>query len=383
VNEVFIVEMGSYLPNAAVGNDAIEQVLGIVGNRPSRARRITLRNNGIQSRHYAIDPSTGESTHNNAQICALAVRQALARADWNMSDIDILACGTASPDQLKPGHAAMVHGELGEARLEAVSMAGVCCAGTAALKYSYLILKAGEARRAVATGSELASSFMVARNFSIESADAVSVAIDHSGLAFEKDFLRWMLSDGAGAALLSTAPHAERMSLRIDWIEGVSLANELPVCMYSGAVKKEDGSLRGWRDAHNPADLVRQHYFAIKQDARLLDEHVTKLIAADTVGAMLTKHDVRAADIDWFLPHYSSQYFRPILAKALSGAGVNIADERWFSNLATVGNIGAGAIYVMLDELLHSGKLRRGERILCFVPESARFSVYYMFLTVV
>ena len=383
MNKVYIVEMGSFLPNAAVENDAMEQVLGMVGDRPSRARRITLRNNGIRSRHYAIDPVTGKSTHNNAQICALAVRQGLARAAWTVADVDILACGTASPDQLKPGHAAMVHAELGEARLEAVSMAGVCCAGTAALKYAYLVLKSGEARRAIATGSELASSFMVARNFSFESAPIIAAANDQLGLAFEKDFLRWMLSDGAGAALLATQPHAERMSLRIDWIEGVSLANELPVCMYSGGVKNEDGTLRGWRDAPNPADLIQEHYFAIKQDARLLDEHVTKLITKDTVGAMLAKHDVRAADIDWFLPHYSSQYFRPVLAKALAEAGVNIADERWFSNLATVGNIGAGSIYLMLDELLHSGKLKRGERILCFVPESARFSVYYMLFTVV
>ena len=375
--------MGSYLPNAPVGNDAMEQVLGMVGERPSRVRRITLRNNGIRSRHYAIDPASGKPTHNNAQLSANAVRQGLERAGWGVSDIGALACGTSSPDQLKPGHAAMVHAELGDSRLEAVSMAGVCCAGMAALKYAYLMLKSGDARRAVATGSELASSFMAARNFPGDSPVSAEALSDHPNLAFEKDFLRWMLSDGAGAALLSSEPNPNRIALRIDWIDGMSLAGELPVCMYSGAVKLADGSLRGWREADSPEDALREHYFVVKQDARLLDQHIPRLVAPDTIGATLAKHDLRAADIDWFLPHYSSQYFRPLLAKALDAAGVAIPEPRWFSNLETVGNAGSASIYLMLDELLHSGKLKRGQRILCFVPESARFSVYYMLLTVV
>lgn len=383
MNDVYIVEMGSYLPNAPVENDAMESVLGVVGDRPSRARRLTLRNNGIRRRHYAIDPATGKTTHNNAQLTAEAAREGLKRAGWQMSDIDLLACGTSTPDQLTPGHAAMVHAELGESRLEAVSAAGVCCAGVAALKFAYLMIKTGEARRAVATGSELCSTFMVARNFSAESAEQVAAAVDRPGLAFEKDFLRWMLSDGAGSALLAAAPNEGRLSLRIEWIDGTSLAHELPVCMYSGAVKLADGRLRGWREAASTHDIAREHYFAIKQDARLLDAHITRLISADTAGAILEKHGVRAADIDWFLPHYSSNYFRPVLAKAFEDAGIAIPEQRWFSNLATVGNVGAASIYLMLDELWRSGKLVRGQRLLCLVPESARFSVYYMLLTVV
>ena len=383
MNDVFIVETGRFLPNAPVDNDAMESVLGKVGGRPSRARRITLRNNGIRSRHYAIDPRTGKATHSNAQLTAEAVRDGLAHAGWRVNDLDVLACGTASPDQLKPGHASMVHAELGAAPLEAVSTAGVCCAGIAALKYAYLMVKSGSARRAAATGSELASTFMLARNFGAEAADVVDAAAERPGLAFEKDFLRWMLSDGAGAALLAAAPKNDKPSLRIDWIEGVSLAHELPVCMYSGAIKQPDGRLRGWRDAPSPEDIIRDHYFAIKQDARLLDEHIPRLISADTLGAFLDKHGVRASDIDWLLPHYSSQYFRPVLARCLSDAGVAIPESRWFSNLATVGNVGSASLFLMLEALWRSGKLRRGQRILCFVPESARFSVYYMLLTVV
>jgi 3-oxoacyl-[acyl-carrier-protein] synthase III len=382
-NEVFIVALGGFLPNAPVGNDRVEDVLGMVGGRPSRAKRVTLRSNGIRTRHYALDPATGVPTHNNAQLTAHAVRAALARAGWRFGDLGLLACGTGSPDQLKPAHAHMVHGELGEAPLEVVATAGVCSAGMSALKHAYLSVKTGDSRPPPSTGSELSSTFMLARYFAAESDEQIDSAEAHPQLAFEKDFLRWMLSDGAGAALLAGEPPLDKPALRIEWIEGVSLAHELPVCMHSGAVKLPDGRLRGWRESAAPIDILREHYFAIKQDARLLDAHITRLVARDTLGASARRRDLRPRDVDWFVPHYSSEYFRPVLAKALAAADFPIPEERWFSNLTTVGNVGSAAVYLMLEELLYSGRLKRGQRLLCFVPESARFSAYYMLLTVV
>lgn len=383
LGSAFIVGMGKCLPNAAVGNDKMENVLGLVGDRPSRARRITLRNNGIVSRHYAIDQASGQATHTNAQLAAAAVRDALARADWRVADLDLLVCGTSTPDQLIPAHAHMVHGELGEAPLEVVSLAGVCTSGMSALKHAYLSVKAGESSRSVSSGSELVSSFMVARNFSAESAEYVDAGAKRPALAFEQDFLRWMLSDGAGAALVAAQPIPGRAALRIDWIDGVSLADQLPVCMYSGALKLPDGRLRGWREAQNPQQMVDQHYMAIKQDARLLDSTIKRLASADTLGTICKRRQLAAAEVTWFLPHYSSEHFRDKLSEWLAEIDFDIPQERWFGNLSRVGNVGAAAVYLMLEELMSSGRLERGHKLLCVVPESARFAAYYMQLTVV
>ena len=54
-----------------------------------------------------------------------------------------------------------------------------------------------------------------------------------------------MLSDGAGAILLSDRPNATGLSIRINWIEVRSFANQLEACMYAGA-EKIDGKLVGW-----------------------------------------------------------------------------------------------------------------------------------------
>jgi 3-oxoacyl-[acyl-carrier-protein] synthase-3 len=57
--------------------------------------------------------------------------------------------------------------------------------------------------------------------------------------------------------------------------------------------------------------------------------------------------------------------------------------EKWFTNLTTKGNTGSASIYIIMEELFHSGKLKKGQKLLCFIPESGRFSHCYMMLTVV
>ena len=59
-----------------------------------------------------------------------------------------------------------------------------------------------------------------------------------------------------------------------------------------------------------------------------------------------------------------------------------IRPERWFTNLETKGNTGSASMYIMLEELFHSDKLKIGETILCYIPESGRFSTAFMLLTV-
>ena len=217
---VYITDIAAFLPNAPVGNAQMEEILGMVNRLPSRTRRIILRNNRIESRHYAIDPVTGAPTHTNAELTAEAVRRLKPYADFSPEQIECLCCGTSSPDQLMPGHAPMVHGELGGAPLETVSTAGVCLAGITALKYAWMNIASGQSRNAVATGSELASSFMTARRTKDISPEAIDALENDPSLSFEEDFLRWMLSDGAGAAYLSIdLPADDRPTLRIDWIE--------------------------------------------------------------------------------------------------------------------------------------------------------------------
>jgi len=378
---VYINDIAAFLPNAPVKNSEMERVLGQVGDRASRARGLILRSNGIKERYYAIDPESGSATHTNAQLAAEAVKR-LQSDRFDISTIELLACGTTLPDQLLPNHALMVHGELKTPPCEVIATAGICLSGTMALKYGYMSVLSGQTRNAVATGSENASSVMRAQNFANEVEARVAQLEKQPEIAFEKDFLRWMLSDGAGAVHMSDTPNETGISLRIDWIFQKSYANELDACMYGGCEKMDDGSLKGWRE-YEPQQWLEQSIFSVKQDVKLLNEKIVEYTMTKPLSELVQSGRVSADEITWYLPHYSSVFFRDKMYEGMKAAGCDIPHERWFTNLSKKGNTGSASIYIILEELFHSGKLQSGDTLLCFVPESGRFSTAFIRMSVV
>jgi len=379
--DAYITGTGAFLPNSPVTNDRIEDVLGFVNAFSSRTKKRVLAINGIKARYYAIDPATGLQTHTNAGMTAEAVRKAAERAGVTTEELDCLACGTSSADQLVPGHGTMVHAELGCPPCEVATTTGVCCSGMAALKYASMHVMTASGRQAAATGSELVSVSLRASHFRPQ-IQLMKEEIDREPmLAFENDFLRWMLSDGAGAAWVADAPRRGGLSLRIDWIDLLSYANESETCMYAGMRKSEDGSVIGYRSVSDPLELCRGGYLSLAQDVRVLQDNLP-LLMRKAISRVRGKRDLRADRIDWLLPHYSSEWFRQPLYDGLAELGLSVPFSKWFSNLTTKGNTGSASIYIMLEELISSELVKPGERILCVVPESARMSFAFMQLTV-
>ena len=376
--DVFITKASRFLPNDPVGNDDMENYLGMVDGKPSKARRVILRRNGIKQRYYALDKN-GNETHTNAQMAANAVR-ALLDDKLKVDDIDLLACGTGSPEQLIPSHGVMVHGELGGSHhMEVVSFAGSCCTGVDALKYAFMAVQLGLSKNAVAVASERASVWMKADYFQKESEQLAQLE-DKPMLAFEKDFLRWMLSDGAFALLLQGRPSTSGLSLHLDWIEITSYANTQETCMYAGGNKDAEGRFHGWA-SFPQNEWLSESLFAIKQDTRMLADYIVPL-GVQYLIEVGKKHHFTPDDVDWFLPHMSSMYFKDVILKESASQGFCIPEERWFYNLPEIGNIGSASAFAMLEELMDSGRLKQGEKILVMVPESARFSYCYLMLTV-
>lgn len=354
----------------------MEGLLGMVNGRPSRGKAIVLRNNGIRSRHYALDRN-GNITHSNAELVTEALN-ALQGDGFNLNDVQVLACGTSAPDQNLPSHAAMVHGLLPHTA-DVVSPSGACCSGMHALKYGYMSILSGQSTNAVATGSELVSPMMLARNFEAESERASE--LEHNPIiGFEKDFLRWMLSDGAGAALMEAHPRAGQVNLRIEWVETRSYANEFAACMYSSADKDPDGTFRSWKSFTTDEWLSRS-VFAMKQDVKLLGRNIVP-IGGRYLQEICGRRRLDIATVDWFLPHLSSNFFKDQVYNELKSRDMEIPYEKWFTNLTEVGNVGSASIFIMLDSLVRSGRLHKGQQVLLMVPESARFLYAYALLTV-
>ena len=117
-----------------------------------------------------------------------------------------------------PGHASMVHGALGGGPCEVVSTSGICLSGITAMKYAALSVASGMSRNAVATGSELACTYMH-QDFFQAAAEKKQKGKGkeqrHPAFSFAAEFLRWMLSDGAGAVLIEPEPAQGKLSLKL------------------------------------------------------------------------------------------------------------------------------------------------------------------------
>ena len=184
----------------------------------------------------------------------------------------------------------------------------------------------------------------------------------------------------ANTVLIENKPAEGRISLKIEWIAIRSYANEIETCMYAGAEKDNNAEMIPWRD-FDSHERENRSVFSLKQDIKLLEENILKY-GVRSLAEIKDEYNFRIEEIDYFLVHLSSMFFKDKTMDAFSRKGMHIPSEKWFLNLPAVGNIGSASIYVMPEELFNSGVLRKGQKILLMVPESARFSYALSWLTV-
>ena len=373
----YINSVSAYLPNSPIPNEDMEDYIGKIGGNPSRVRSIVLRQNGIKTRYYGLDKNQS-LTHSNAELAKEAVCGLFENGSIP-DDLTLLACGTSTPDQLLPSHASMVHGELANYPMEIFSSAGVCLTSLQALKICYSNILAGLHQKAVCVASELTSPALVSKFYDPEYEATHDNPDKDPYMAFEKDFMRFMLSDGAGAVLVQDHPEGI-CPLKIEWVDMISYANELPTCMFMASELQENGRLKSWKE-FSPDEIKERAVLVGKQDIRQLKKYIIKYWV-DHIETVLAKHHVKAEEIDYVIPHVSSMFFYEKLNDEIAARNIALTKEKWFTNLTSVGNIGSAAIYVGLEELIRTKGIKQGDKILLLVPESGRFSYGTVLLSV-
>jgi 3-oxoacyl-[acyl-carrier-protein] synthase-3 len=362
-DSVYLNATGAFYPGEPVGNERIDEYVAPINGASSRIKRSILAENGIEQRYYATGPD-GATRFSAASMAAQAIRSCLAQAGVRVDAIDLLCTGTSGGDATLPGFANMVQGELGSPPMATSSHSGVCAAGVAALQHAAMALQLQRASCAVVATSEVPSRLFKHTRF----------ANGGRNLDFDAHFLRWMLSDAAGAWLLERTPGGER-PLRLLGAHLRSFSGDFPVCMQVGLTADAQ---RSYLDYPSFAEAEADGAYALRQNIRLLPSLFD--VGIHEYARLAHSGWIDPARIDHFLCHYSSMRFAPVVRDLLEKAGLDIPESRWYSNLRTRGNTGAASIFVMLDDFLRERQVRPGERILCFVPESGRFSVGYLLL---
>jgi 3-oxoacyl-[acyl-carrier-protein] synthase-3 len=344
-SNVYLHSAGMFLPGDPIDNAGMDAYVAPLNRLSERIKRRILAENGIRQRHYAID-GEGRTVHSNTAMAVQAIDDCLAQAGRARGDLAFLASGSSGGDALMPGFASMIQGEMAAPPMETLSVHGVCAASVGAQQAAAQAVDRAPDSLALAVASEMPSRLFKRSRFAAQGYDT----------DFDAHFLRWMLSDGAGAVLLGgprALPQAPGLRLKLRWTHLRSFAGDYPVCMQLGLTP----------------DRATSHLFdvCIHEYAHL----------AHTGW-------VPERGIDHFLCHYSSERFIPVVDDLLGKARLSIPRERWWSNLAWRGNTGAASIFVMLSEFLRteSARLKPGDTVLCFIPESGRFTAGYMLLEV-
>ena len=373
---VYVTAAAQCLPGPTIGNEAMADHIGRLSPEAERFGRLTLRQNRIRTRHYAIQPD-GSSDWTVAKLAGQAVRSLIDGAEVARGRIGFLATATTQNDLMVPGLASGVHAESGLPPIEIASLQSVCASSVMALKAAALQVAAGEHQAAIVVGAEFSSRYFRPDHY--RGTDTVQA---DGTLPGDAEFLRWTLSDGAAALMLEDRPAAHGLSLRIDWISLRSFADRFEPCMTGGAVRGADGALTPWSLVEGgSAAAAKAGAFQLRQDVEALYRMLPVWM-----GEFMRLVDDGRIDpqaVDWFLCHFSAHSLREEMVKLATRAGCMIPEERWFTNLYDKGNVGAAALFLMIDDLMRSGRLEPGQRILCAVPESGQCIMAFAGLTVV
>jgi hypothetical protein len=189
-------------------------------------------------------------------MAAEAVRACLGTAGVTADVVDMLCTGTSGGDAAMPGFANMVQGELAAPPMTTSSHTGVCAAGLAALAHAAMTLDARRASCAVVAASDVPSRLFKRSRFASRGYD----------IDFDAHFLRWMLSDAAGAWLLESSPRGA-LSLKLLGVHLRSFSGDYPVCMQVGLAAD---SRQSYLDYESFAAAEADGAYALRQDIRLL-----------------------------------------------------------------------------------------------------------------
>lgn len=372
--QAYINASDQFLPGKPIENNEMADYIGHISSKAERLGKLTLRQNRIKTRHYAINKD-GSTQWTVSGLAAEALNNCINAAAIDKKEIGFLATSTTQNDLLVPGMASQVHAKLKLPPIEIANMQSVCASSMMAIKYAALQVASGEHRSALVCGAEFSSRYFRPGHYL--DTDTIS---DNNILPTDAEFLRWTLSDGAAGLLIEDKPSKKGISLRIDWISLRSFADRFAPCMTGGAVRLNDGSLKPWSHYETIEQAGRQGAFQLRQD---IDQLYKMLPVWLGEFMRLVDEELIVTDqIDWFCCHYSAHSLREEMIRLATKAGCMIPEERWYTNLYEKGNVGAASIFLILDDLIKSGKLEKGQKILLAVPESGQSIMSYAGLTV-
>jgi 3-oxoacyl-[acyl-carrier-protein] synthase-3 len=307
-----IVGWGRYLPNRAVSNDELSQLVDTTDEW-------IYQRTGIRARHIAAPHET------TATLAFEAAARALAVADLHPSQVELIIVATSTPAYMFPSTACRVQDYLGARRAGAFDLSAACSGFVYALQMASQSIATGAVRNAVVIGAE-----------------TMSRVLDWSDRS-----TCVLFGDGAGAVVLkgSSVPGGVlATTLRSDG-SGADL-----LCL--PALYHNPVPIAGAEFSHNG-----HHKNTVDMDGRQVYRFATGVIAS-SIQDVLKMAEMSLEDVALIVPHQANTRIIETAAKKLK-----VPLEKFYLNVEHTGNTSAASIPIALCEAVEEGRLKPDDNV--------------------
>jgi 3-oxoacyl-[acyl-carrier-protein] synthase-3 len=341
-----MVSTGSHLPGEPLTNEDLERLLGPVPED-------VLEGLQVKTRHWMVDPETGDHRELNSDMAVSAIRQALDRAGLEPAEVDLFVSSTASPDYLLPPQITLVQDKLGIESCATVEIRSGCAGAVEALDVARLYLERGLHETAVVVGSEAISPLIVPL-YREKGPDKVRMR-DRLGA--------YSFGDGAGAMVLRGVDNG-----------GPGVLGSAIACVGGG--RKAGMQIFGTGGTHAPLheQLAAKRPLELKVDV-VESGRFTPYVLTAALKETLASSGTDAKSIDMcVIPEGNASYMTDELREAglLTPEWVEL-EPKIFENLTTVGATGSAAVPLALDYAWTSGRLEPGNRLMLLAIETSKW----------
>lgn len=347
-----LLATGGHLPGEPITNEQLERVAGSLPDE-------VLEGIQVKTRHWIADLHTGEQSETNSQMGAKAALQALARAEVEPGEVDLLVVSTASPEYHLPPTATLVQEHLGLGKCAAIDIRSGCAGSVEALDLARLYIERGDFDTALVIGSETISPLTV----------PVFLGKDPEKVRMRDRLGIYNFGDGAGA-----------MVLRGDEREGIGI---LGSAIRSAGPDRKPGMQVIGGGTHAPiADqLAAKRLIELKVDVVESGRH-TPYVLTEGLSETLARCGVAAEAIDvCVIPEGNAGYMTDELRQAgLLTPEWLALEDKIFENLSLVGATGSAAVPLAIDYAWTTGRVKAGDMMMILAIETSKWKYAGMVL---
>ena len=306
-----IIGTGSYLPSKILSNKDLEKMVEtsdewIVSRTGMKERRLADENEFTSDMGYA------------------AAVKALADADVNPADLDLILVATLTPDYIFPSTACLLQTRLGATKAASLDVQAACTGYLYSLSIAKAFIESGMYKKILVVASEKLSSIVdyTDRNTCI------------------------LFGDGASSCVVSNSPGKKNLVIR-----DISLGSDGSL---SDLLILPAGGTR--MPASSESVSTGKHY--LQMEGKEVFKHAVRRMESSSKEC-IDRLNLEEKDISWIVPHQANVRIIEAIAKRFQ-----TPMERVYMTIHKYGNTSASSLGIALDELLSEKDLKAGENLL-------------------